>query len=51
MFHRFGSLKTVDVFEAVTFDGSQWFLFYLDMYHSRRSRLAPDGLRFTEELP
>lgn len=50
MFHRLGSIQMVDVFEAVTFDGSQWFIVYLDMYHSRRSKLAPDGLRFTQEV-
>lgn len=51
MFHRLGSLGTLDVFEAVTFDGSQWFILYLDMYHSRRSKLAPEGLHFTSEVP
>lgn len=49
LFHRLGSMTTTDVFEAVSLDGSQWFLFFLDMYHSRRSRRAPDGLGFTQE--
>jgi hypothetical protein len=50
IFHRLGSIQMVDVFEAVTFDGGQWYILYLDMYHSRRSKLAPDGLRFTQEV-
>jgi hypothetical protein len=50
MFHRLGSIEKVDVFEAVTFDGSQWYILYLDLYHSRRSKLAPDGLLFTQEV-
>ena len=55
MFHRLGPLQVdnsfVDVFEAVTFNGSQWFILFLDMYHSKRSRLVPDGLSFTKEVP
>ena len=51
MFHRLGSLETLDVYEAVTFDGSHWFILYLDMYHPKRSRLAPEGLHFTSEVP
>lgn len=50
MFHRLGAIDTVDVFEAVTFDGSQWFVFFVDFYHPRRSRIAPEGFRFTKEL-
>lgn len=50
MFHRLGAIDTVDVFEAVTFDGSQWFIFFVDFYHPRRSRIAPEGFRFTKEL-
>ena len=49
-FHRLGAIDTVDVFEAVTFDGSQWFIFFVDFYHPRRSRIAPEGFRFTKEL-
>jgi hypothetical protein len=50
LFHRLGAIGTVDVFEAVTFDGAEWFLLFLDPYHSRRSRFAVDGFRFTQEL-
>lgn len=48
LFHRLGSKRTVDVFEAVTFDGSEWFIFYLDLYHPRRTRLVPEGFSFTK---
>ena len=50
MFHRLGAIGTVDVFEAVTFDGGEWFILFVDFYHPRRSRIAPDGFRFTKEL-
>jgi len=50
MFHRLGSINTVDVFEAVTFSGSEWFILYADLYHPRRSRLTPAGFAFTKEL-
>lgn len=50
LFHRIGAISKIDVFEAVTLDGAEWFIFYLDLYHPRRSRLAPDGLVFTKEL-
>jgi len=43
-------MGTVDVFEAVTFDGSEWFILFVDLYHPRRSRLTPDGFRFTKEV-
>lgn len=50
LFHRIGAVGTIDVFEAVTFSGSQWFILFLDLYYPRRSRLTPDGFRFTEEV-
>ncbi len=50
LFHRIGSVNTIDVFEAVTFSGSEWFIFFVDLYHPRRSRLTPDGFRFTQEV-
>jgi hypothetical protein len=50
LFHRLGSLGTIDAFEVVSFDGREWFILFLDMYHPRKSRLAPDRLRFTKEL-
>ncbi|WP_156969012.1 hypothetical protein [Arenimonas metalli] len=50
MFHRLGAIGNVDVFEAVTFNGGEWFIFFVDFYHPRRSRIAPDGFGFTKEL-
>lgn len=50
LFHRIGAITTIDVFEAVTFTGNQWFIFFLDFYHPRKSRLAPEGFRFTQEV-
>jgi hypothetical protein len=40
----------VDVFEAVSFNGSEWFILFVDLYHPRRSRLTPDGFRFTKDV-
>ncbi len=50
LFHRIGAIGEVDVFEAVTFSGSEWFLFFLDLYHPRRSKLAPQGFQFIGEV-
>jgi hypothetical protein len=50
LFHRIGAMDRIDVFEAVTLSGSQWFIFFLDFYHPRRSRQTPDGFRFTSDL-
>lgn len=49
LFHRLGAIGTVDVFEAVSFNGAEWFIF-IDLYHPRRSRLTPDGFRFTKDV-
>ena len=51
LFHRIGAVNTIDVFEAVTFSGSEWFILFTDLYHPRRSRATPDGFRFTAEVP
>lgn len=50
LFHRLGAMGTVDVFEAVTFNGTEWFILFVDLYHPRRSRLTPDGFVFTKEV-
>lgn len=50
LFHRLGAINKVDVFEAVSFNGNEWFILFMDFYHSRRSRLVPQGFRFTKEL-
>jgi hypothetical protein len=49
-FHRLGSIHTTDVFEAVTFSGSEWFILFVDMYYPRQSRLTPDGFRFRKKV-
>ncbi len=51
LFHRIGAFNTIDVFEAVSFSGDEWFILFIDLYHPRRSRLLPDGFRFTQEVP
>lgn len=51
LFHRIGAIGKVDVFEAVTFDGGDWFILFVDFYHPRRSRITPDGFRFTKDVP
>jgi hypothetical protein len=43
LFHRLGSIFKTDVFEIATMDLRFWDVIYLDMYHPRKSRLAPDG--------
>lgn len=49
-FHRIGSVgNATDMFEAVTFSGSEWFVLYLKMYFPRRSRQAPEGFALSSE--
>ena len=43
MFHRLGSNKAVDVYEIASLDNVTWDIVYLDVYHPRKSRLAPNG--------
>lgn len=51
-FHRIGSTSSpvckqaVDIYETVCMDASQWAILHFDMYHTRRSNLAPDGFTF-----
>lgn len=49
MFHRIGAINMIDVFEAVTYSGSGWYLFFVDLYHPRRSRKAPPVFRIASE--
>ena len=51
LFHRLGADNGIDVFEAVTFSGLSWHILFLDMYHPRRSRLAPKGFRLGDAKP
>lgn len=50
LFHRIGTVDNIDIFEAVTFSGSQWFIFFLDLYHPKKSRLAPDGFKLSPNV-
>jgi hypothetical protein len=43
LFHRLRSINEIDVFECVAIDSSHWGVLYLDMYHPRKSKRAPDG--------
>lgn len=49
LFHRIGAVDKLDVFEAVTYSGSAWYVFFVDMYHPRRSRRAPEGFVIASE--
>lgn len=46
--HRLGSRDRVDIFEAVSEDGKNWFVLFLTPYFSRKSKYAPVGFRFRE---
>ena len=50
LFHRIGAIDKTDVFEAVTFSGSEWYIFFVDMYHPRKSRIAPPGFRISPDV-
>jgi hypothetical protein len=50
LFHRIGAIRQIDVFEAVTYSGSEWFIFFLDLYHPRKSKKTPTGFSFTNDL-
>jgi hypothetical protein len=39
--HRLGACAGGDAYEAVSLDGLDWDLLYLDPYHTRRSRVVP----------
>lgn len=49
-FHRIGAVKLIDVFEATTLSGSDWFILFFDMYYPNRSRQAPSGFTISNEL-
>jgi len=48
-FHRIGAIVSIDVFEAVSSSGSEWFILFLDMHFPKRSRKAPAGLTISAE--
>jgi hypothetical protein len=45
MFHRLGSLRNVDIYETVSFDGAIWDILFLHQYHPRKSRRPPSGYK------
>jgi hypothetical protein len=49
LFHRLGSVDKIDVFECVDIRCTEWKLLYLDMYHPRKSKIAPEGYSIAEE--
>jgi hypothetical protein len=56
IFHRLKSIDKIhdgliDVYEIVSVDGLYWDVLYFDMYHPRRSTLAPGGYSFSDFHP
>jgi hypothetical protein len=47
LFHRLLTVDNIDIFEAVTFSGREWYIFFLDMHHSKKSRIAPEGFELS----
>ena len=47
--HRLGAQDKLDIYEAVSDDGQEWFVLYLNPYHTRKSSLLPHGFRFERE--
>lgn len=51
LFHRLNTIGKVDVYEYVSWSGSEWGFLFVDMYHSRKTALEPDGFaRSTEPM-
>jgi hypothetical protein len=49
MFHRLGSLGSIDVYETVSLNGAEWDILFLDLYHPRKSRYTPQGFRMASQ--
>jgi hypothetical protein len=49
MFHRLGSFAKIDAYETASLDGTAWDVFFLDLYHPRKSRRAPTGYRIAAD--
>lgn len=43
LFHRIKAHGNIDVFEYVSMDSSSWGYLFVDMYHSRKSKILPKG--------
>lgn len=48
LFHRLGSVESLDVYETVSIDGSKWDILFFSLYHPRKSRTAPAGYTISE---
>lgn len=48
IFHRLGSIGSIDAYEVVSLGGKIWDILYLDMYHPRRSKHLPSGYSFSK---
>ena len=45
VFHRLGSVKDIDAFEIMSFDGKMWAVLYFNLYHPSKSKMAPVGFQ------
>lgn len=45
LFHRVKVFDNIDVYEYVALSGGDWDFLFVDMYHSRKSKLVPSGFR------
>jgi len=51
VFHRLNAIGKSDVYEYVSLSGSEWGFLFVDMYHSRKTTLEPDGfVRVSEPM-
>ncbi len=48
-FHRLGSIDTIDIFETVSQSGDDWDVLFVDLYHTRKTRLAPKNYKFQKD--
>ena len=48
LFHRLRSFDTIDAYECVSQDGRRWDIIFMDMYHPRKSTLAPADYSIVE---
>ena len=43
LYHRLGSVGSIDIYETVSIDGSMWDILFFSMYHPRKSRIVPSA--------
>ena len=46
LFHRIGAIEKVDLYEYTSLGGENFGFLMIDMYHSRKSKICPDGFTF-----